>query len=451
MLKYILQRIALMIPTFFLATFIVFVIISLVPGGPFERAVMQLKAAKMGMGGGGETGGSSSSSKGSGDESISPQRLESLKRQFGLDKPLPIRYLVWLGLYPRVVKEQVLAIEQPFRDNLKIITMNNRTYQLQRWVKVVDQNGTLKVVRSGVGSDFKFVEEYPELPDASAVSEWFPCNDFKVVPEKDGKYRIVQSKFSGILTGDLGTSYNYDKPVASLIAERLHISTYFGIISFLLTYLISIPLGIRKAIKHGTTFDMLSSAGIFIGYAIPGYALGTLLLVLLGGGSFFDVFPLGGFHADEQVWKGLSMFGKIKDLLWHTILPVISYMIGSYATLTILMKNSLMENLNQDYVRTAFAKGLPENTVIYKHAVRNSLIPIATGLGGVIGLFLTGSYLIERVFNIDGIGLLSFKALVSVDFPVFLGFLVINMLILMVGNLLSDLIYVLIDPRIKFD
>ncbi len=450
MFKYIIKRLLLMIPTFMAATFIVFLIINLVPGGPFERAVMQIKAAK--MGGGGEGGGGSNTSKGSGSESLSAERLEQLKKQFGLDKPVLLRYIIWLGLYPREVKDKTLSIDEPFRDNVKYVRgTNGKTYELQRWVKIINQDGKLQVVKSGIGSDFQFSDKYPELPNADQVGQWMSCKDFKIEPQANGKYRLVQSKFSGIFTGDLGRSYNYDKPVSTLIAERLHISSFFGIIGFLLTYLISIPLGIKKAIKHNTTYDFVTSAGIFIGYAIPGFALGSLLLVLFGGGSFWNIFPLGGFHSASAIWDGLSFLGKVKDLAWHTVLPVISYMIGSYATLTILMKNSLMENLNQDYVRTAFAKGLPENVVIYKHALRNSLIPIATGIGGAIGIFLGGSYLIERVFNIDGIGLLSYKSLVSVDYPVFLGLLVINIVVLLVGNLLSDLIYVSIDPRIKFD
>ena len=171
---------------------------------------------------------------------------------------------------------------------------------------------------------------------------------------------------------------------------------------------------------------------------------------MFGSGAFMglELFPLGGFRSID--YDELSFFGKIADQIHHTVLPVICYMVGAFATLTILMKNSLMENLNQDYIRTAFAKGLPEEKVIYKHAVRNSLIPIATGLGGILGVFIAGSYLIELVFNIDGIGLLSFKAVVNSDYPIFLGFLVITILIMLFGRLLSDTLYVLIDPRIKF-
>nr|HMS52754.1 ABC transporter permease subunit [Chitinophagales bacterium] len=196
-------------------------------------------------------------------------------------------------------------------------------------------------------------------------------------------------------------------------------------------------------------FDVVSSAIIFLGYSIPAFAMGVLLLVLFGGGSFWDVIPLGGFRPDN--WEELTFVQKIIGQLKHTIAPLLCYLIGSFATLTMLMKNSLLENLGLDYVRTAFAKGLPEKKVVLKHAVRNSLIPIATGLGHFIGIFLTGSYLLEKVFNIHGIGLLGFEAVLGSDYPLIMGSLVISIVILLLGNLISDLLYVAVDPRIKFN
>src|SRR6185503_16692217 len=192
----------------------------------------------------------------------------------------------------------------------------------------------------------------------------------------------------------------------------------------------------------------VSSAIVFLGYAVPGWALGTALLVLFGGGSFWSLFPLGGFRPDN--WEYLSVWGKITGQIHHMFLPVVCYMIGSFATLTILTKNSLMENLGQDYVRTAFAKGLDEHTVIFKHALRNSLIPIATGLGHVFSLILAGSFLIEKVFNIDGMGYLGYTSILQRDYPVALGILVISSLLMLVGNIISDVIYVMVDPRIRF-
>lgn len=451
MIKYILKRVLLMIPTFFLSTFLVFVILAYVPGGPFQRAVMRLKAQQF-SGGGGETGGSGGGGITKSGE-LTPETLEKLRKQFGLDKPLMTRYLIWLGLYPRETQDKFLTVGgEPVRENIKYIKVDNKKYILQRWVKAVDEGGQIRTYESGVGTDFGFEgSNYTELPNASEIKDWYPSTKWKIDEKgKQGdKIRFYKTGFSGILTGDLGESYVYHEPVTTLIKERLHISAYFGIISFILTYLICIPLGIAKAIRNGSAFDISTSALIFIGYSIPAFALGTLLLVLLGGGSFWSVFPLGGFRSPD--FETLSWFGKVKDQLWHTVLPVICYMVGAFATLTILMKNSLLENLSQDYVRTAFAKGLPEKTVIFKHAVRNSLIPIVARIGGIIGIFLAGSYLIERVFNIHGIGLLSLDAITQVDYPVFLGFLVINIVILLLGNLISDLCYVLVDPRIKLD
>ena len=251
-----------------------------------------------------------------------------------------------------------------------------------------------------------------------------------------------------VLHLDLGTSYIYQDPVWDVIKSRFPVSIFLGLTGFLLGYLICIPLGVMKAVRHGSKFDVISSALVFMGYSVPGWALGTALLELFGGGSFWSLFPLGGFRPDN--WEYLSLWGKITGQLHYMFLPVVCYMIGSFATLTILSKNSLMENLGQDYVRTAFAKGLNERRVIFKHALRNSLIPLVTGLGNVISLILAGSFLIERVFNIDGMGYLGYTAILQRDYPVALGILVIDSLLMLVGNILSDIIYATVDPRIRF-
>ena len=251
-----------------------------------------------------------------------------------------------------------------------------------------------------------------------------------------------------VLHFDLGTSYIYQEPVWDVIRSRFPISIFLGLTGFFLTYLVCIPLGVFKAIRHGSKFDWISSALVFVGYAIPGWALGTALLVFLGGGSFLSLFPLGGFRPDN--WAYLSLWGKITGQIHYMFLPVLCYMVGSFATDTILTKNSLMENLGQDYVRTAFAKGLNEQRVIFVHALRNSLIPIVTGLGHVISLILAGSFLIERVFNIDGMGYLGYTAILQRDYPVALGIVVISSLLMLVGNILSDMVYAVVDPRIRF-
>lgn len=342
MTGYFLRRLLLIIPTFIGITLIVFLVMHFVPGGPIERQIMRYKMAAMSEGG--ATGGTA----GLGTE-IPPEALEELRRFYGFDKPVHIRYLSWL---------------------------------------------------------------------------W------------------------NVMRLDLGTSYVYQDPVWDVIKSRFPISIFIGLTGFLLSYLVCVPLGVLKAVHHGSKFDFLSSFIVFLGYSIPGWALGTALLVLFGGGSFWNVFPLGGFRPSN--WEFLGFFQKIVAQIQHMFLPVLCYMIGSFATLTILMKNSLMENLGQDYVRTAFAKGLDEHRVIFKHALRNSLIPIATGLGHVFSLILAGSFLIEKVFNIDGMGYLGYTSIIQRDYPVALGILVISSLLMLIGNILSDIIYVLVDPRIRF-
>lgn len=252
-----------------------------------------------------------------------------------------------------------------------------------------------------------------------------------------------------LLKFDLGRSYVYSEPVWDVIKSRFPVSIYFGLIGFILTYMVCVPLGVYKAVKNGSVFDFISSSLVFIGYSIPGFAFGALMLVLFGGGSFWNVFPLGGFRSDG--WDDLSLGSKIWDQARHTFLPVLSYMIGSFATLTILTKNTVIDNLGQDYIRTAFSKGISEKKVIFGHALRNSMIPIATGLGHFISLVLAGSFLIEKVFNINGMGLLGYTSIVQRDYPVVMGILVISTLLLLIGNILSDMIYALVDPRIRFN
>jgi len=342
MTGYFIRRILLIVPTFLGISMAIFAIMHFVPGGPIERQIMRYQMAQSGEGGAGGGGGR-------GAVEIPPEALEEMKRYYGFDKPLHIRYAKWL---------------------------------------------------------------------------W------------------------NVLHLDLGRSYIYQDPVWDVIKQRFPVSVFIGLTSFVLSYLVCVPLGVWKAIKHGSRFDFASSFIVFLGYSIPGWALGTVLLVLLGGGSFWNVFPLGGFRPSN--WEYLGFFQKITQQIYYMFLPVCCYMIAQFATLTILTKNSLMENLGQDYVRTAFAKGLDERRVIFVHALRNSLIPIATGLGNAISLVLAGSFLIERVFNIDGMGYLGYTSILQRDYPVALGILVVSSLLLLIGNILSDIIYVIVDPRIRF-
>ena len=338
MTGYFVRRFLLIIPTFIGITMAVFLVMNFVPGGPVERQIMQYKMSLAQRGGGRSV-----------DVDIPQEALDEMRRYYGFDKPVHIRYAQWL------------------------------------WK---------------------------------------------------------------VLHLDLGRSYIYQDPVWDVIKSRFPISIFLGLTGFFLSYLVCIPLGVFKAIRHGSRFDLFSSLVVFLGYSIPGWALGTALLVLLGGGSFLNLFPLGGFRPGN--WEYLGFFEKVTAQIHYMFLPVLCYTIESFATLTILMKNSLMENLGQDYVRTAYAKGLTERRVIFVHALRNSLIPIVTGLGNVISIILAGSFLIEKVFNIDGMGYLGYTSILQRDYPVALGILVIDSVLLLVGNILSDMIYVVVDPRIRF-
>lgn len=343
MTGYFIRRFLLIIPTFLGITIITFIILQTVPGGPLDIELMKLRMGSVT----GETG--VSSSRGGTARNIPEAAMTEMKKFYGFDKPIHIRYINWLG---------------------------------------------------------------------------------------------------NLLSFNLGKSYVYSEPVWDVISSRFPVSIYFGFIGFVLTYIVCIPLGVYKAVKNGSKFDFISSFVVFVGYSIPGWAFGALMIILLGGGSFWNVFPLGGFRSED--FDNMNFFQQVFDQIHHTVLPVIAYLVGSFATLTILTKNSVIENLSQDYVRTAFAKGLSEKRVIFHHALRNSLIPISTGLGHFLSLVLAGSLLIEKVFNIDGMGLLGFNSIIQRDYPVTMGILVISSLLMLVGNILSDFIYALVDPRIKF-
>ena len=464
MLQYIIRRLLLMIPTFIGATFLVFFILQVAPDGPFERAVRQLKDSSSSSESGGSSGNVVSS------QVLTPELLDEIRMQFGLDKPIIIRYLIWLGIYPKEVKNKKIKLNQSFRDSFTSIKIGLfKKILLQKYIKVVETDDELQVIESGAGLEFIvppdsilmkkhtidrttsknlsfYRKTYEELPsNPSLIKTWYYSNwKIEKYDKENEIITLTQRKFQGIITGFLGYSEKRGKNVSSLIRERLHISIIFGVSGFLLAYLVCIPLGIIKALKHGSKFDILSSTIVFIGYSIPGYALGIVLLYYFGG----DYFPVHGWRSEN--WFELSFMQKVWDQVHHAFLPVLCYMVGSFATLTVLMKNSLLENLSQDYVRTAFAKGLSEKRVIIFHAVRNSLIPLATGIGQLIGIFLAGSYLIELVFDIDGIGMLGLKALFDRDYNIIMGTLVLFTIVRLLGNLISDLTYALIDPRIRF-
>ena len=246
-------------------------------------------------------------------------------------------------------------------------------------------------------------------------------------------------------------SYDFpDRTAWQLIRSRIPVSVWFGLVSFLLTYLICIPLGIAKALRHHQAFDALSSLVIFIAYAIPAFALAMVLKMTFCGTTegLLDIFPLGGLASDLDVPP--SLWESVLDRAWHMVLPVTCYVAGSFAMLTILMKNSLLDQISADYVRTVIAKGATRRRAIWGHAFRNALIPIATGLGPMIGLLFAGSIIIETIFEIPGMGRLSWDALNGRDYAVFLALLALTSLLSLMGNLISDFLYMVIDPRVDF-
>ncbi|BAO28965.1 microcin C ABC transporter permease YejB [Sulfuritalea hydrogenivorans] len=248
---------------------------------------------------------------------------------------------------------------------------------------------------------------------------------------------------------DLGTSYFQHQDVWTLIKSKLPVSISLGLWTFFLTYLVSIPLGVAKAVRHGSAFDLATSTLVLVGYAIPGFVLGVALLVLFGGGSFLQLFPLRGLTSDN--WEQLSLLGKLTDYLWHITLPILASVVGGFAVTTMLTKNTFLEEIRKQYVLTARAKGCSERRVLYKHIFRNAMIPLVTGFpAAFIGAFFTGSLLIETLFSLDGLGLLSYESVIKRDYPVVMGTLYLFTLIGLVTKLITDLCYVLVDPRMQF-
>ena len=252
------------------------------------------------------------------------------------------------------------------------------------------------------------------------------------------------------LSFDFGDSFYRDRSVVDLVIDKMPVSISLGLWTTLLVYLISIPLGIRKAVTDGSRFDVWSSAVVIIGYAIPGFLFAVLLIVLFAGGSFLDWFPLRGLTSDD--WDSLSLGGKILDYFWHITLPVLAMVISGFAGLTMLTKNSFMEEINKQYVMTARAKGLGEREVLYGHVFRNAMLIVVAGFpSAFVSILFTGSVLIEVIFSLDGLGLLGFEATINRDYPVMFGTLFVFTLLGLVLGLIGDLMYVLIDPRIDFE
>ncbi|MBT6986804.1 MAG: microcin C ABC transporter permease YejB, partial [Rhodospirillaceae bacterium] len=249
---------------------------------------------------------------------------------------------------------------------------------------------------------------------------------------------------------DFGESFFRDQPVIGLVIDKMPVSISLGIWTTLLTYLICIPLGIAKAVRDGSRFDIWTSTVIIVGYAIPGFLFAVLLIVLFAGGSFWDLFPLRGLTSEG--WDDMSWPAKIADYFWHMVLPITAMAIGGFATLTMLTKNSFLDEINKHYVVTARAKGLSESRVLYGHVFRNAMLIVVAGFpSAFIGVLFTGSLLIEVIFSLDGLGLLGFEAALNRDYPVVMGTLYVFTLMGLILNLIGDLMYMIIDPRIDFE
>jgi len=247
---------------------------------------------------------------------------------------------------------------------------------------------------------------------------------------------------------DFGDSFSYQEPAIDVIASKFPVSLQFGIASLILTYIVCIPLGVKKAINAGGPFDQISGIILYMMVSIPVIVLGIFLIVWFAGGTYFDWFPIGGFKSDD--YDSLTTIGKILDRAHHFVLPLICYVMSGFTELTMLVRNSMLDVVKSDYIRTARSKGLANKVVYFKHALRNALIPVATGLGGFLRVFLAGSLLVETIFNLDGIGLLGYQSILARDYNVIMGLTFISAVLLLVGNIISDVVYVMVDPRIDF-
>jgi microcin C transport system permease protein len=474
MRDYFIRRMLLIPPTLFGISILVFAITRLAPGGPLEQAMMQMQQVSQ-DGGGGQGMGS--------DQALSQEQLEQMKRLYGFDKPHWEAYLIWLGVMPRETEFRQIRFsnfENQLSERVRIPTFHLSELDWDADGYVQRQEIPAHIL-SYIGFDSIDDNNDGELDgiEAEGVLGWIEGAREKVIIRRDddgqvflvnhdellGNWSIrmreqkestqnappiaelFMTRYEGVLQGNFGQSTRYGESVLQVIAERLPVSTYFGLLTFFITYLICIPLGVFKAVRHNQLSDDLTSILIFVGYAVPGYALGSLLLLFLSVNM--DLLPMGGLVSDG--YEELGTWDRLVDLLAHTIQPLCCYLIGGFAFVTMLMKNHLMDNLSADYVRTAMAKGVSFKNAVRKHALRNSLVPLATNVGHQVTLFVTGSFLIETIFDIDGFGLLGFNSVIDRDYPVVMGILTLSATLMLLGNILSDALVALVDPRVRFE
>lgn len=443
MREYIIRRLLLMPITLIGISFVVFCLTRMVPGGPVERMLQEQAISSLA---GEKSIGVAATTQ------VSDADIERLEELFNLQEPVWLSYLQWLGIRRREV-EIAKAEFMPGEDTTQVVVTS-----------LSGHSAVIDVKREGkhavYAPDPWFEEEgwrvRIESPRDRAL-RWAKRNDITdeaqiAAREKHptcSRWRAVayRKAYDGLLQGQLGRSYKYNESVAGMIGEHLPVSLYFGLLGVVVSYLISIPLGVSKALHHKSLYDGVTSAFIFMGYAIPGFALGAVLLVYLG--ARLEWFPLYGLTSPE--FPGMSLPAQLKDIALHTVLPLSCYVVSAFAMTTMMMKNSLMEHLSADYMRTAIAKGVSFRRAVWGHAFRNSFIPLASTLGGVLGGVVGGSILIERVFDIQGFGMLSFQALMDKDYSLIMGTVLLGAVLIVIGNLLSDIFVAMIDPRIKFE
>ena len=447
MKSYFLRRLLLIPPTLLGITLLVFMVTRFVPGGPMDRILQE--AAH-----GGEQGGKRASA-GQSQGGLSEEQMEEQEEQFGLDKDVFTGYCQWLGIAPRESR-----ISKGDYGSLGEDTIGGGVDMDTTAVIVLRGDGRLvhvkragdKVLSAVFAETGKpIVEEGWKVryeTETNRKQRYIRRNsDTGNVPSYPPRAVVYQTRFAGVLQGDFGRSTVYNDPVDEMILARMPVATYFGLLTALITYAVCLPLGSLKALKHRTFIDSASSVLIFLGYSIPGFALGAILLVYLG--ARLNWFPLFGMTSPD--FDLMDNWSKAKDLAHHTVLPLLCYVVGGFAMLTMLTKNNLMDNLAADYVRTAVAKGVSFRRAVFGHAFRNSMIPVATSLGSLVEIFIGGSLLVETVFDIQGFGLLEYQAVVARDGPVIMGTLTVAAVLMLVGNVLSDFIVAMVDPRIKFE
>jgi len=440
--SYFLRRLLLIPPTLVGITLLVFTITRFVPGGPMER---MLREATRGADQGGKRSSSTQNQGG-----LSEEQIEELEEQFGLNKNVFVAYCQWLGLLPREARiskaefPEVDGRSEPATTTEVVLRDDGRAVRVERSGHKITSAVFAESAKPLAGGGWKIRYE-----SAQDRQDRYVRRNPDQLPLPDYQPRVVlyQTRLSGLLEGDLGRSTVYNDPVHEMIFSRMPIALYFGLLTAIITYAVCLPLGVLKALKHRTFIDSASSVLIFIGYSVPGFALGAILLVHFG--ARMNLFPLFGLTSPG--FDQLDTFGKIRDLAHHTVLPLLCYIVGSFAMLTMMTKNNLMDNLAADYVRTAVAKGAKFRQAVFNHAFRNSMIPIATSFGDLVTIFIGGSMLVETVFDIQGFGLLEYQAVVARDVPVIMGTLTIAAFLMLIGHVISDLIVAMVDPRIKFE